>query len=147
MKVSAKYFNNNKKKYDLIIIDGGGRITASARAAVSAADFILVPTLASKPDAISTHSFFEEVVEEVAAIKGSVAGAVLFTMIKSGTVFNIDGQEQIKQFGFPVFNTLIYNRITYQEAIAQGKSALEFAPKSKAALEIKSLYKELSGCL
>ncbi|MGR3319840.1 MAG: AAA family ATPase [Candidatus Anammoxibacter sp.] len=132
-----------KTKYDMIIIDGGGRITANARAAVSVADFIIVPTLASKPDALSTNNFFNEVVEEVAAIKGHVAGAILFTMLKSGTVFNVTGQKQIKDLGFPVFNTLIYNRITYQEAIAQGKSAYEYNKRSKAAQEIQSLYKEL----
>ena len=132
-----------KKKYDMIIVDGGGRITANARAAVSVADFIIVPTLASKPDALSTNNFFNEVIEEVAAVKGQVAGAILFTMLKSGTVFNVAGQKQIKDLGFPVFNALIYNRITYQEAIAQGKSAYEYNRKSKAAQEIQSLYKEL----
>lgn len=136
-----------KGKYDVVIIDGGGRITANARAAVSVADFIIVPTLASKPDALSTQSFFNDVVEEVAAIKGEIAGAILFTMLKSGTVFNVEGQKQIKDMGFPVFDTLIYNRITYQEAISQGKSAFEFSPRSKAAEETQNLYDELKGCL
>lgn len=142
-----KELDKLKSKYEVIIVDGGGRITASARAAVSVADFILVPTLASKPDALSTHSFFEEVVQEVAAIKGEIAGAVLFTMVKTGTLFNINAQEQIRKFGFPVFDSLIYNRITYQEAISDGKSAIEFSAKSKAAEEIKNLFKELKKSL
>jgi len=136
-----------KKKYDLVIIDGGGRITANARAAVAVADFIIVPALASKPDAMSTQSFFHEVIEEVAAIKGKVAGAILFTMLKSGTIFNLLGQKQIKDLGFPVFDTLIYNRITYQEAISQGKSVFEHKPKSIAAQEMQNLYDELNGCI
>src|SRR6266571_5663301 len=32
-----------KTKYERIIIDGGGRVTATARAAVAAADFLLIP--------------------------------------------------------------------------------------------------------
>ena len=36
------------QKYALVIIDGGGRITATARAAVAAADFLILPTLPSK---------------------------------------------------------------------------------------------------
>ena len=132
-----------KKKYDLIIVDGGGRVTASARAAVSSADFIVVPTLASKPDALSTQKFFKEVVEEVAAIKGNVSGAILFTMLKTGAVFNISGQEQIRELGYPVLDTVLYHRITYQEAISKGVSVIEYSPKSKASDEIKSLYKEL----
>src|SRR5215471_20259474 len=58
-----------RKKYDVIIIDGGGRVTATARAAVMVADFVIVPTLASKPDVLSTQDFFKQVVEEVAAVK------------------------------------------------------------------------------
>jgi chromosome partitioning protein len=64
-------------KYGVILIDGGGRVTATARATVAVADFLLVPTLASLPDARSTQRFFAEVVEEVAAIKGRVSGAIL----------------------------------------------------------------------
>lgn len=131
------------KKYDLIIIDGGGRVTASARAAISCADFILVPTLASKPDALSTQKFFNEVVEEFVAIKGKVLGAILFTMLKTGAVFNLSGQEQIRKLGYPVLDTVIYHRITYQEAISKGLSVIEYSPKSKASGEIRSLYKEL----
>jgi len=43
-----------RQKYELLIIDGGGRITATARAAVAAADFLIIPTLPSKFDLLST---------------------------------------------------------------------------------------------
>ncbi len=131
------------KKYDLIIIDGGGRVTSSARAAVASADFVIIPTIASKPDSLSTQKFLKDVVEEVATIKDNVSGAILFTMLKTGTVFNISGQEQIKELGYPAFNTVLYHRITYQEAISKGMSVIEYDPKSKASYEVKKLYKEL----
>ena len=35
------------RKYDVVIMDGGGRVTASVRAAVIAADFVLIPTIQS----------------------------------------------------------------------------------------------------
>ena len=47
-----------RRKYDVILIDGGGRITATARAAVMAADFVIIPILPSKPDILSTQDFF-----------------------------------------------------------------------------------------
>jgi chromosome partitioning protein len=132
-----------KAKYERIIIDGGGRVTATARAAVAAADFLLIPTLASKPDALSTRQFFQEVVEEVATMKGHISGAILFTMLKTRTSFNVSGQEQIKELGYPVFDTALYHRITYQEAIAQGMSVAEYEPESKAAQEMHALFREL----
>ena len=134
-------------KYQIILIDGGGRVTATARATVAVADFLLVPTLASLPDARSTQRFFQEVVEEVAAIKGRVSGAMLFTMVKTGTVFNVSGQGQIKDLGYPVLETTLSHRITYQEAFAQGMGVGEYDPRSKAAEEMQALFRELQEAL
>jgi chromosome partitioning protein len=130
-------------KYGVILIDGGGRVTATARATVAVADFLLVPTLASLPDARSTQRFFAEVVEEVAIIKGRISGAILFSMVKTGTVFNVSGQGQIKDLGYPVLETTLSHRITYQEVFAQGMSVGEYDPRSKAAEELQALFREL----
>jgi chromosome partitioning protein len=130
-------------KYAVILIDGGGRITATARATVAVADFLLVPTLASTPDARSTQRFFQEVVEEVAAMKGHISGAILLSMLKTGTTFNTSGQAAMKDLGYPVLDTALYHRITYQEAIAQGMSVGEYEPRSKAAEEMQALFYEL----
>jgi chromosome partitioning protein len=130
-------------KYSVILIDGGGRVTATARATVAVADFLLVPTMASIPDARSTQHFFQEVVEEVAAIKGQVSGAILLTMVKTGTVFNVAGQGQIKDLGYPVLETTLSHRITYQEAFAQGMGVGEYDPRSRAAEETQALFREL----
>jgi chromosome partitioning protein len=130
-------------KYGVILIDGGGRVTATARATVAVADFLLVPTMASLPDARSTQQFFQEVVEEVAAIKGRISGAILFTMVKTGTVFNVSGQGSIKDLGYPVLGTTLSHRITYQEAFAQGMGVGEYDPRSKAAEEVQALCQEL----
>jgi chromosome partitioning protein len=130
-------------KYPVILIDGGGRVTATARATVAVANFLLVPTMASIPDARSTQHFFQDVVEEVAAIKGRVSGAILFTMVKTGTVFNVSGQGSIKDLGYPVLDTTLSHRITYQEAFAQGLGVREYDPRSKAAEEVQALFDEL----
>jgi chromosome partitioning protein len=132
-----------QEKYPVILIDGGGPATATARATVAVADFLLVPTLASLPDARSTQRFFQEVVEEVAAIKGRISGAILLSMVKTGTVFNVSGQGQIKDLGYPVLQTTLSHRITYQEAFAQGMSVGEYDPRSKAAEEVQALFEEL----
>ena len=136
-----------KKKYDKIIIDGGGRVTASAKAAIACADFIITPTQASMPDAMSTKRFYAEVVEEVAAIKGNVLGAILFTMLKKNTTFNNEAKNQIEALGYPVLDSSLFHRIVYQEAVAKGQSVVEYSPLSKAADEIRSLTKEIKGGL
>jgi chromosome partitioning protein len=134
-------------KYPMILIDGGSRVTATARATVAVADFLLVPTLASLPDARSTQRFFQEVVEEVATIKGHISGAILFTMVKTGTVFNVSGQGSIKDLGYPVLDATLSHRITYQEAFARGMSVGEYDARSKAAEEIGGVFQELQEAL
>src|SRR4029453_15881760 len=66
-----------KNKYDLIVIDGGGRITKTARAAATVADLVLVPTLPSRYDIAATQGFFEQVLEEVQSFKEVRAAIVL----------------------------------------------------------------------
>jgi chromosome partitioning protein len=68
---------NLKQKYSLVIIDGGGRVTATARAAVALADFIVIPTLPSKLDMLSTEEFIDTVINEVRAIKPDIAGGII----------------------------------------------------------------------
>ena len=131
-----------RKGHDVIIIDGGGRVTATARACVLVSDFILIPTMVSTPDVLATQHFFDAVIIEAAKIR-PVAGAIVCTMVKQGTVFNTSGQEQIKKMGYPVLDMVICHRIVYQEAFSEGKGVIEYEPDGKATEEIKRLYKEI----
>src|SRR5262249_59424809 len=55
--------------YEVIILDTGGRISPAVRTAVSVADFLLVPTLASLPDVRSTETFYHQIIQAVARDK------------------------------------------------------------------------------
>lgn len=132
-----------KSKFDLIIIDGGGRITESARAAVAVADFIIVPTRPSQPDVASTQGFFEQVVREVATIKGEVKGAIVVTMSKRGTVIGQKSEDYLQGLGYPVFNVVLHDSVVYQEALARGLSVVEHDHAHKAAQEIASFVAEV----
>src|SRR5919198_1019850 len=70
-----------RRKYEVILIDGGGRITATARAAVMVSDFVIVPLLPSKPDILSTQDFFQAVIDEASALK-EIKGAVLLNQVQ-----------------------------------------------------------------
>ncbi len=74
-----------KADYEVVVIDGGGRITAAARAAWAVADFILIPTRPSKPDIVSTKAFLHTVIEDVRAMR-AIAGGILITQMQAGTV-------------------------------------------------------------
>jgi chromosome partitioning protein len=129
------------KKFTVLLIDGGGRITTAARAAVSVADFVLVPTLPSKPDLLSTQDFFTQVLEEVRTYKTVRAGIVL-NRCKS-TVLSSRAEEQVRALAYPAFVTALHDYTAYGEAYALGLGVVEYAPASKAAKEIGALFAEL----
>jgi chromosome partitioning protein len=135
-----------RPKYDVILIDGGGRVTATARAAVLVADFVIVPTLPSKPDIVSTHDFFKGVIEAVATIK-EVQGAVLINQLQMGTVVSRRAEESVKGLGYPVFKTILHQYVAYREAIAAGLSVIEYDETSKAAQELTAFFRELKEVL
>ncbi len=96
-----------RRKYDVILIDGGGRITATARAAVMAADFVIIPLLPSKPDILSTQDFFQEVIEEASTLK-EIKGAVLLNQVQTGTLINRAAHEQLADLRYPLFETVLH---------------------------------------
>lgn len=128
-------------QFAVLLIDGGGRITTAARAAVSVADFVLVPTLPSKPDLLSTQDFFTQVLEEVRTHKTVRAGIVL-NRCKS-TVLSARAEEQVRTLAYPAFVTALHDYTAYGEAYALGLGVVEYAPASKAAKEIVALFAEL----
>jgi len=133
------------EKYPVIILDCGGQDNAPSRAAVMVATFLLVPAEASVIDIRSTQRFFHEVVTEAASLKGNIDGAILCTMVKTGTTFNTESSTQIRELGYPVLDTVLSHRITYQQAFASGMGVVEYDAKSKAADEVRTLFQEIQG--
>ena len=134
-----------KADYEVIVIDGGGRITATARAACAVADFILIPTRPSKPDLVSTTEFLRTVIEEVRAIR-AVAEGLLITQMQAGTVVGRMALEGSARSGIQSLIPLSMPRVAYQEAMAAGMSpVLEYASDSKAAQETQALFVEVGG--
>jgi chromosome partitioning protein len=135
-----------RRKYEVIIIDGGGRITTTARAAVMVSDFLIVPILPSKPDLLSTQDFFREVINEVTAVK-DIQGAILINQVQTGTLINREVREHLKELHYPIFDTVLHLYVAYKEAMAAGLSVIEYDPKSKAAQEMAAFFHELEEVL
>ena len=135
-----------KSDYDVILIDGGGRITAAARAACVVADFIVIPTRPSKPDILSTKDFLATVIDDIRAER-SVDGGILINQLKDGTVIGREAVAEIRRLGYPTFDTTIHSLVAYEEAMAAGMSIVEYAARSKASVELQDLYRELREAL
>ena len=93
-------------RYDIVVIDGGGRITRTARAAVVAADFVIVPTLPSRPDIVSTEDFFEKVIDAARAFK-DLQAVVLLNQVQGGTVMSRRSQAYMQAVQ-PTFTAVLH---------------------------------------
>jgi chromosome partitioning protein len=136
-----------RKKYELLIIDGGGRITKTARAAALAADLVLVPTLPSKYDIAATQDFFTQVLAEVTSLKEEVRAAILLNQVQAGTSISQAAQEQLTALQHPLLDTLLHLYVAYKESAAVGLSVIEYDKGGKAAQEMSALFTELKGAL
>jgi chromosome partitioning protein len=136
-----------RKKYELLIIDGGGRITKTARAAALAADLVLVPTLPSKYDIAATQDFFTQVLAEVISLKEEVRAAILLNQVQAGTSISQAAQEQLTDLQHPLLDTLLHLYVAYKESAAMGLSVVEYDKGGKAAQEMSALFTELKGAL
>jgi len=132
-----------RQQYDLMLIDGGGRITATARAAVAAADFLILPTLPSKFDLLSTEDFIQTVIHEVQTYKPVVAGGIVLNQLQAGTAIGKAARDHLETLGYPVFTTHLHLYVAYREAAATGQSVWEYDRHSKAAAEFAAFFAEV----
>ena len=118
-------------------------LRAHPRAAVAAADFLLIPTLPSKFDLLSTESFIQTVIHEVQTYKPVVAGGIVLNQLQTGTAIGKAASAHLATLAYPVFTTHLHLYVAYREAAATGQSVTEYDPHSKAAAEFAALFAEL----
>ena len=136
-----------RKQYDVIIIDGGARITAEAHAAVGAADFLIVPVKAVKADVDSTAVFLEVVAQSMEVRDDLVAG-ILINEVNERTSLAKTMIEELKAFesSFGIFENRIGSYQAFRDAISSGLGVVELGGAGvKAANQMRAFYKELKG--
>jgi chromosome partitioning protein len=137
-----------RRQYDVIIIDGGARITAEAHAAVGAADYLIVPVKAVKADVDSTSVFLEVVAQNMELRDDLVAG-ILINEVNERTSLAKTMIEELKAFeeSFGIFEQRIGSYQAFRDAISSGLGVIELGDRSseKAANQMRAFYKELKG--
>lgn len=131
-------------KYDTLIIDTGGRDTASQRAALTIADVLLVPFVPRSFD-IWTLEKVSALVEEMRTANPRLAAYVFINRADSRGQDNDDSAEVLKEAtGLQFIPTPLGTRKAYSNAAAQGLGVLELKPQDpKASEEITTLYKRV----
>jgi chromosome partitioning protein len=133
-----------RRKWDTIVIDGGARLTEHARAAIAAADWLVIPVRPSKADLDATAGFIDLAQADMAERK-TLYGGLLLNQVQEGTAVGRAAQQQIDEWQFPVFASYLHSYVAFAEALWQGQSVVEYQPKGKAAADVRAFYAELGA--
>lgn len=135
-----------KDKYTDIVIDTGGRDTASQRAAMTISSLLLVPFVPRSFD-VWTLEKVAALIEEMLPANPSLRAFTFLNRADSRGTDNIEAVEVIKEFSSLIFlDTPLGSRKAFANAAAQGLAVPELKPQDpKASEEIVRLYRYVFG--
>ncbi len=133
-------------KYQDVLIDTGGRDTASQRSALSVADLALVPF---KPRSLDVWTLGKaaQMIEEAKGINDGLRAATFLNMADPRGSDNDEAAEILRETAALTFSGLaLGQRKAFSNAAANGLSVCELSPlDAKAAQEIHALYAYVFG--
>ena len=131
-------------KYEEILIDTGGRDTASQRAALSVADVLLVPFVPRSFD-VWTLEKVSELVGEMRTANPELRAYAFINRADPAGRDNEEAAEIIRDTAELEFiHCPLGSRKVFSNAAAKGLAVVEYKPQdSKAVSEIKTLYRHL----
>jgi chromosome partitioning protein len=124
---------------DLAIVDTAGRTNDAAAAAARLADVILIPL---QPSLIDLKTFGATL--EIIRLAGGKPTRALLTRVRSTGTRHEETTAWLRGQGVEVCPFSLGERVTYQDAYAQGLGVLEAEPTGKAAHEIRQVYLYIS---
>ena len=132
------------ERYEVVVIDAGGRDSRELRSAMLAADLLLVPIRASQND-LETLPYVEELVLQARIINPNLVAKAVLSMAPSNTMINevAEAKDLLKDFEvFELADTIVTDRKIYRDAATDGKGVVEMG-NGKAKAEIQLLAEEV----
>lgn len=134
---------NFAPRYDHVIIDAGGRDTASLRAALLVSQKVLVPFLPSTFD-VWTLEDFNEVLGEAQTFNTTLEAFAFINRADPAGNDNAEAGEAIAAAGLRLLPAKLGNRKTFRNAAAAGLGVLELPAgrdNDKAQAEFSALFR------
>jgi chromosome partitioning protein len=130
--------------YDLAIIDVGGRDAPVFRSALTAADTVLIPLVASAFDSWASQDVLT-IVDELAVVREFTALAVLNQLTHTVVAREAFSalSEDLASRSVRLLESRIHHRTAWPRSIGEGLSVVEWEPSGTAAEELRGLCSEL----
>lgn len=131
-----------RAEWDVVVVDCPPRLGAETRAAMAIADLVLLPVSPGVADLWALQDTLVLLEEARAFNSGLEVRAVLnrfdTTLMARGIAASLGA------VGVEALASRMTARVTFSEAMADGRSVLGYAPESKAAFESRRFGKEVS---
>lgn len=131
------YAGRQAASFDLIVIDAPPHAETETRQALRAADLVLAPVQPSPLDLWASRA----VVEASRAAKAEVRLVLNKVPPRARLVDEVAAAAA--ELGAPILKSRLGARVAFAEAMGEGRTAMEKAPRSPAAAEARALFKEV----
>lgn len=131
-----------RRQYDVVVIDGAPRVNEIARSAIIASDLIIIPVQPSPVDIWASQETVQ-LVNEARIYRESLKAAFVINRKIVNTAIGRDVRHALADFGYPILQTHISQRVAFAESLAQGMTVFEVQPHSSAAQELGWLKEEI----
>ena len=133
---------------DFVVIDGSPQATDLAVSAIKAADFVLIPVQPSPYDIWATSDLVDLVNQRIEMTDNKLKSAFVVSRAIKNTKIGSEVSEVLIEYGLPVLNAKIVQRIAYPNSAAIGKTVFETESKtSDAVAEMNALATEVKSYL
>lgn len=122
---------------DIVLIDSAPNADAASLAAARAADLILIPC---RPAAFDLNAIGTTL--NLAAVAGKPAWVLLNAVPPQGRL-GTEAADALKAGGIKVATPMLHQLVAFSHSVNDGRTAQEYDAKSKAALEVQSLFQWL----
>lgn len=130
-------------RYQVVVVDAGGRDSREMRSAMAVANLLLVPTRASQAD-LETFSKVNELIGLARGLNPELKAVALLSIAPTNPVIHEveDARELLAEFDqLELADTIIRDRKIYRDALLAGKGVIEL-DNSQARAEIQLLAQE-----
>lgn len=129
------------KPFDVALLDGPARLGPETRAAMLAADLVVVPMT---PGAVDLWAAAEtvRVLEDARGLRPELRAVALLNRATK-TVLSRFTRNAIRNLGIAPLDVVVGARVAFGESMLTGLGVVDHAPTSEAAIEVRRLTKAL----
>ena len=134
------------ENHDWVLVDGPPRVTALARSAVAASDLVLIPVQPSPFDLWASRDILD-IVEECSVVHPGLQARFVVNRLFARTRLGAEVRGALADSPVAALRTAIRNRTEYAKAVREGRTAIETAPASAAAKDVRALADEIESVM